>query len=202
MDLAGTINRALRRLPAWPVYLVAVLPPAWWFYLGLTGGLGAEPIRELEQRVGLLALQVLIASLAVTPLRRFTGINLIRFRRAIGLSGFYLVCFHLSVWLFLDVQVWSLIWADIVKRPYITIGMLGLALMVPLALTSNDLALRRLGPLRWRRLHRLAYPAAVLGAVHFVMLAKGWQLEPLLYLGAVLGLLGLRLVPSRRRQLA
>lgn len=198
MGLAQTINAWLRRVPVWPVYTIGALPPAWFFWLGLTGGLGVEPIKALEHRLGEIALQALIAALAVTPLRRFTGVSLLRFRRAIGLVAFYYVTCHLAVWLLLDVQIPALIWADIVKRPYITIGMAALLLLLPLAITSNDWSVRSLGPLRWRRIHWLAYPATVLGAVHFVMVAKGWQIEPLVYLGVILALLVARIPPARR----
>ncbi|WP_212523070.1 protein-methionine-sulfoxide reductase heme-binding subunit MsrQ [Actibacterium sp. MT2.3-13A] len=198
MALAEAINRALRPLPAWPLYLVGLLPAVWFFWLGLTGGLGPEPIKALEHRLGELALQLLLAGLAVTPLRRHFGVSLIRYRRAIGLLAFCYVTLHLAVWLFLDIGIWSQIWADILKRPYITIGMAGFALLVPLAATSNNWSVRRLGP-AWRRLHRLTYAAVLLGALHYVMLVKGWQIAPLLYLAAALGLLALRL-PRRQRR--
>ena len=103
-SIAERVNGALRRVPVWPVYVVGALPPLWFLYLGLTGGLGVEPIKELEHRLGELGLQVLIAALAVTPLRRFTGISLLRFRRAIGLIAFYYIACHLLVWLVLDIQ--------------------------------------------------------------------------------------------------
>ena len=199
--MVQTINTQLRRVPVWCVYILCALPAPWLFYLGLTGGLGVEPIEELEHRYGELALQFLIAGLAVTPLRQISGINLMRFRRAIGLVTFFYVVCHLLVWLFLDVQIWSEIWADIVKRPYITIGMLAFALMVPLALTSNDRSVRLLGA-AWRKLHKLVYVVAILGALHFVWLAKGFQIEPLLYMAAVLGLLAFRLPKRKRRVVA
>jgi sulfoxide reductase heme-binding subunit YedZ len=193
------VNGALRRVPTWPVYVLGALPPLWFLWLGLTGGLGVEPIKELEHRLGLLALQMMIATLAVTPLRRFTGVSLIRFRRALGLLTFYYIVCHLLVWLILDVGLLGQIWADIVKRPYITVGMAAFVLLVPLAATSSNRAIRWLGPQRWRRLHQLSYLAAILGAVHFVMLTKGFQIEPLAYLGAILLLLALRLeLPGRR----
>lgn len=197
MPVARTINGALRKLPVWPIYVAGALPPVWYFYLGLTGGLGVEPIKEFEHRLGILGLQMLIAVLAVTPLRNLTNISLIRFRRAMGLLTFYYIAAHLAVWLFLDVQIAAQIWADIVKRPYITIGMAGFVLMLPLAITSNNLSVRKLGP-RWRKLHKLVYPVALLGAVHFVMLRKGWQVEPLLYLAGIALLLVLRLPVMRR----
>lgn len=190
--LAERVNSAVRRVPVWLVYVVGLLPAPWFLYLGLTGGLGVEPIKALEHELGLFALQLLVAGLAITPLRRFAGINLIRFRRAVGVLAFTYVALHLLVWLVLDVQVLARIWADIVKRPYITIGMIGFVVMIPLALTSNNWSVRRLGP-RWRQLHKLTYIVVVLGAVHFVMLRKGFQIEPLAYLGAILLLLALRL---------
>jgi sulfoxide reductase heme-binding subunit YedZ len=169
----------------------------WLFWLGLSGGLGAEPIKALEHRYGLLGLQLLVGGLSITPLRRFGGVNLLRFRRAVGLLAFGYIAAHLLVWLVLDLRSFSLIWQDIVKRPYITIGMAGFLCLVPLAVTSNGWSVRKLGP-DWRRLHRLTYVAVVLGAVHFVMVAKGWQLEPLAYLAGALGLVALRL-PLRAR---
>lgn len=197
--LVDRINNTARKLPAWALYVVMPLPALWFLYLGLTGGLGAEPIKALEHELGEVALQILIAGLAITPLRRHLGINLLKFRRAIGLMAFLYVFLHLLVWLVLDVQILGQIWADIVKRPYITVGMAAFVLMLPLALTSNNWSVRRLGP-RWRKLHKLTYAVVLLGAVHFVMLVKGIQLEPLIYLALILGLLALRWRPSRQNQ--
>lgn len=199
MSFARSINGALRRVPVWPVYLIGALPPFWFFYLGLTGGLGVEPIKEFEHRLGEIALQALILALAITPLRRFTGVSLLKYRRAIGLIAFYYIVCHLLVWLVLDVQSPSRIWADILKRPYITVGMSAFVLLIPLALTSNDWSVRRLGAAGWKRVHWLVYPATILGSVHFVMLVKGWQIEPLVYLAVILALLAARIRPSRRR---
>lgn len=188
------LNSALRMVPPWLVYAVGVLPPVWLYYQGLTGQLGVDPVRRIERELGLLSLQVLIAVLAVTPLRRFAGLNLIRYRRALGLLCFGYVVVHLLTWLLLDIQLlWAQIGADLVKRPYITIGWLGFAVMVPLALTSNNRAIRRLGPTLWQRLHWLTYLAVLAGGVHFVMVRKGLQLEPLIYLGVIVWLLLLRL---------
>lgn len=200
--VAQRMNGVLRRVPTWPVYVVGALPPVWWFYQGITGGLGAEPIKTFEQLLGELALQMLIATLAVTPLRTFTNVNLVKFRRAMGLLVFYYVACHLLVWLVLDVQALDRIWADIVKRPYITIGMLAFALLVPLAATSNNWSIRKLGPKGWKRLHQLGYAAAVLGGVHFVMLAKTWQVQPLAYLAVILLLLAARIPLPKSRAVA
>lgn len=186
------LNRNIRRLPAWTLYLLGAAHIGWLFWLGLTGGLGVEPIKALEHIYGETGLRLLLAVLAVTPLRRFAGLNLLKFRRALGVLTFFYITAHLLVWLLLDVQLLSQIWADILKRPYITVGMLGFTLMLPLAVTSNNWSLRRLGR-GWRGLHRLTYPVALLGALHFVMLVKGFQIEPLIYLMAIVGLLALRL---------
>ena len=199
MDVAGAINRALRRVPAWPVYALGLAWMGWLFWLGLSGALGPEPINTLERRYGLVALQLLVAVLAVTPLRDRTGVNLLRFRRALGVTAFLFVLAHFLVWAVLDLQSLSRIGVELVRRPYITLGFAGFLLLVPLALTSNNPSIRRMGAASWRRLHRLTYPAALLAAVHFVWLVKGLPLEPFLYLAAIVLLLGLRLVPARRR---
>ena len=192
--LVDRINTFARRVPVWVIWVLYGSAVPWLLYLGMTGGLGAEPIKALEHELGAIALQLLIIGLAITPLRRFTGVNLLRFRRAIGLLAFGYVVLHLLVWAVLDVGALDRVWADITKRPYIMVGMAGFALMLPLALTSNNAAVRALGPL-WRRLHRLTYVVVLLGAVHFIMLRKGWQLEPLLYLLVICVILGLRLWP-------
>ncbi|MFV1497677.1 protein-methionine-sulfoxide reductase heme-binding subunit MsrQ [Phaeobacter sp. JH20_02] len=191
------INDTIRVVPIWLIYLLGVLPAGLLFYQGLSGALGPEPIKALEHEYGKLALQLLVVTLAVTPLRRLLGLNLMRFRRAIGLLCFLYVSCHLMVWLLLDVQLLGQILADIVKRPYITIGMAAFVLMLPLALTSNNASVRRLRG-KWRSLHRLTYPAALFGALHYVMLVKGFQLEPLIYMGLILLLLALRLPAVQR----
>ena len=192
------VNQTIGRVPPWLVYLIAVFPPVWFVWLGATGGLGVEPISKLEHKLGELALQLLIATLALRPLREVTGINLLKLRRALGVITFFYVLLHLLVWLVLDVQIPAQIWADIVKRPYITVGMVAFVLMIPLAITSNNLSLRKMGPKRWRRLHQLTYPVVVLASLHFVMLSKGFQYEPYIYLGISLLLLAFRFTGFRR----
>jgi sulfoxide reductase heme-binding subunit YedZ len=178
------INSALRRVPPRLIYVVAAAWAAWMFWRGVTGDLGADPVKALEHTYGERALQLVVLGLAITPLRRYAGLNLIRFRRAIGVTTFFLVLAHVTVWAVLDVQSLARVWADIVKRPYITVGMAALALLIPLAITSNNWSVRRLGP-KWRKLHKLTYPMALLAAVHYVWLAKGFQIEPLVYLFVV-----------------
>lgn len=179
---------------------MATLWVVWLFYLGLTGGLGVEPINALEREYGELGLKMMILGLMVTPLRKWTGLNLLKFRRAIGVTTFFLILAHFLVWAVLDVQTLERVWTEIVKRPYVTIGMAGFTLLIPLALTSNNLSLRKLGPLRWRKLHKLTYPAAVLGGIHYLWLVKGFQIEPIIYMFIIMGLIALRYVPNLRRQ--
>ncbi len=202
MPVIETVNKTLRLVPAWLIYPVALAYAAWLFWLGVTGGLGAEPIRALERALGRPTLYLLVGGLMITPLRQFSGLNLIRFRRAVGLSCFFFVCLHLLVWLVLDVQDPGRIWADIVKRPYVTGGMAGFALLIPLAVTSNNWSLRKLGPVRWRKLHRLVYLAAILGGVHYLLLVKGWQIRPMVFLAVIILLVAMRYIKRQQRRVA
>ena len=194
------INAALRPIPTWAVYILYLLPVPWLLNLGLTDGLGREPIKALEHELGEIALQLLIIGLCVTPLRQYLGLNLMKFRRAFGVLAFIYVALHLLVWVVLDMSLlWSQMWADIWKRPYITVGMAGFLVLVPLAVTSNNLSVRKLGAASWRKLHKLTYLAVLLGGIHYLWLVKGIQIEPILYMAVILGLLGLRLVKPQRR---
>lgn len=190
------LNQLLRKLPAWPLYVLGGLYPMWLLWQGLTGALGVDPVKVMEHALGEAGLQLVIAGLCISPMRRFGGVNLIKFRRAIGVLAVSYIGLHLLVWLVLDVQIPSQIWADILKRPYITIGMGAFVMMLPLAITSNNWSVRKLGR-RWQKLHKLTYVVAGLGGLHFVMLVKGFQIEPLIYMGAIIVLLGLRRVPRQ-----
>ncbi|MBA84452.1 protein-methionine-sulfoxide reductase heme-binding subunit MsrQ [Thalassobius sp. S69A] len=192
------VTGMLRTVPPWLIYLGGAAWATFLFWQGATGRMGPEPIKALEHAYGEAALIALLAGLAITPLRRFLGLNLLRFRRAVGLTAFFFVVCHVLVWAVLDVQSVQRVWADILRRPYITVGMAGLALLLPLAMTSNNRALRWLGP-RWRQLHRLTYPAVFLAAVHFVMLRKGLQAEPMIYLLGTCLLLALRFLKRASR---
>ena len=172
----------------------------WLLYQAQTGALGREPIKALEHELGELALQLLILGLTITPLRRHLGLNLIKFRRMIGVLAFTYVALHLLVWVVLDMSLlWGQMWNDIWKRPYITVGMLGFVALVPLAITSNNLSVRKIGAGAWRKLHKLTYVAVLAGGVHYLWLARGFQLEPILYMVVSVGLLVLRL-PKRRAE--
>ena len=178
-----------------PIVFLAALVPLGLLAYGGRGDLGANPIETITHQTGLWTLILLLATLSITPLRRFTGINwLIQYRRMIGLFAFFYGCLHLTTYLWLD-QSFDLhaIVKDVYKRPFITAGFTGFMLMVPLALTSTKGWIRRLGK-RWQILHRLIYFSAAAGVTHFIWLVKKDIREPLIY-GAILAvLLGVRVV--------
>ena len=200
--MAGRASGIADSLIGWGIYVVGLMPAAVYFWLGATGGLGADPVREFEQTLGLWALRFLILTLAVTPLRELAGVNLLRYRRALGLLAFWYAAMHFTVYLTLDRGLlWGTILPDIAKRPFITLGFSALVLLVPLALTSNRLSIRRLGR-NWRRLHRLIYVAAALAAVHYLMATKVVDATQAAHVGLIVLLLAYRLVrpliPRRR----
>jgi sulfoxide reductase heme-binding subunit YedZ len=185
------------------LWLLVVIPALVLVAQLLLDQLGAEPIEALEHASGVWALRLLAASLAVTPLMRVTGWGwLVGQRRFLGLSTFFWALGHLSVYIVLDQFFdWSAIGQDILKRLYITVGMLAFVLMIPLALTSTKAAIRRLGGKRWNRLHRLVYVTAVAGCVHFLWAVKKDREEPILYAAVfvVLFVLRVALRPSGLR---
>ncbi|MBB2972255.1 protein-methionine-sulfoxide reductase heme-binding subunit MsrQ [Mesorhizobium sp. RMAD-H1] len=196
MAATDIARRAKRRGDAliWALYGIGFLPALWSFYLGSTGGLGADPVKEFEHRLGLWTLRFLILTLMVSPLREIFSINLLRYRRALGLLAFYYGVMHFSVYMILDQALdLNAVLADIVKRPFITIGMASLLILVPLAVTSNAWSIRRMGR-NWTRLHRLIYVAAAGGAIHFILSVKSWPAEPVIYAAIVTVLLTWRIV--------
>ncbi|RYH01514.1 protein-methionine-sulfoxide reductase heme-binding subunit MsrQ [Salipiger sp. IMCC34102] len=199
MTLSQRINGWLRPVPAWPLYILTAIYTVWMFYLAATGQMGVEPINTLEREYGEMALKLLIAGLIVTPLRTWTGVNLVKFRRAIGLCAFFLVLAHFLVFAILDVQSLGRVVTEVIERPYVTVGFVAFVLLIPLAVTSNNRSIRKLGPVRWRNLHKLTYPVAVLSGLHYVWLVKGWPIEPFAYMAVILALLVLRLKWTRIR---
>lgn len=205
MDVAGKINGALRKLPAWTIYKVGAVYAVWQFWLALNQiePYLVEPINVLERAYGEVGLKLMVLGLLVTPLRKWTGVNLIKFRRAIGVTAFFFVLAHFLVFAILDVQSVSRVWTEIVKRPYVTVGMASFLMLIPLAVTSNNLSVRKMGSATWRKLHKLTYPAAILGAVHYLWLVKGFQIEPIIYLMIILVLVATRYTHMwRQRQSA
>ena len=197
---AFTRKRRPLQWKVWLLYAAGFLPAISTFYLGATGSLGADPVKSFEQSLGLWAIRFLILTLCITPLRDIAGINLLRYRRALGLLAFYYALLHFTVYLVLDQALnFQVLLADIARRPFITIGMAGLALLVPLALTSNNWSIRRLGT-GWIRLHRLVYLVIAGGAVHFLLAVKSWPAEPVIYALFIALLLLWRIFPRRLRK--
>jgi methionine sulfoxide reductase heme-binding subunit len=189
------LNAFARRVPTAVVYGLGTVPLALLILGAVQNSLGTDPVKAIEHRLGELGLQFLLASLTITPLRRL-GVNLMRFRRAFGLLAFGYVALHLVAWVWLDMGLrWSEVATDLWKRPYVILGMLGFAALVPLALTSTNAAIRRMGPKAWGRLHRLAYLALGAGLLHLVLLSKVWTAELLVYVALGIVLLGVRLIP-------
>jgi methionine sulfoxide reductase heme-binding subunit len=177
------------------VFLAALVPLALLGIGALHNDLGANPIEEITHQTGLWTLILLLSTLSITPLRRFTGINwLIQFRRMIGLFAFFYGCLHLTTYLWLDQSFdFHAIIKDVYKRPFITAGFTAFMLMVPLALTSTQGWIRRLGK-RWQLLHRLIYFSAAAGVTHFIWLVKKDLREPLIYATVFGVLMAIRVV--------
>jgi len=205
-----TRETAIRWVAKPIVFAAALVPLAWiaWTAVasgfGPTGPLGANPIEYINRYLGDWAIRFLLMALAVTPVRGITGWTpLMRFRRMIGLFAFFYVCLHLSSYIGLDQFFdWREIWRDIVKRNYITVGMVNFVLLASLAATSTNGMVQRLGGKRWTRLHKLIYPASILACFHFYMMRKGVQLEPIIYAGICALLLGYRVVAFWKRKAA
>jgi sulfoxide reductase heme-binding subunit YedZ len=191
------------------VWAVALTPLARLLYGYWTDDLTVNPIEYVTRELGETALRLLLASLALTPLRILFGLGWpVTLRRLLGLFAFFYVCLHFAVWIVLDHFFdWRTMTDDVLKRPWITVGVLALLLLTPLAATSTTGMIRRLGGVAWRRLHRLVYVAAVLGVLHYVWLAKKVLIAPWVYAAVLAVLLGIRAADAvrkllRRRRLA
>ncbi len=189
------------------VFLICLLPALNLALGWYDDALGANPIETITRASGEWTLRFLLITLAVTPLRRYTGMHwLLRLRRMLGLFAFAYGAAHLTTYLWLDQFFdWQAIANDILERPFITVGFAAFVLLIPLAATSNSFAIRKLGGRRWQSLHRSSYAIAILGVVHFWWLVKADLLEPLVYALILAVLLGLRAwwrELERRRQLS
>lgn len=189
-------RRQLLRGAKWTVGVMALAPAARLGWLLLQDRLGANPIAEIMNRLGFWTLTLLLACLAMTPLKIITGWTWpIALRKLLGLLAFAYVCLHFSVYLAVD-QFFDFaeIGRDIVKRKFITVGFVAFLLLIPLAITSTSGMMKRLGARRWKRLHRLIYLAACLGVIHFIWRVKSDLRQPLIFAGVLVLLLAVRLV--------
>jgi len=194
MNLRNLDDRTLRLLKAL-IFCAALIPLGKLIVAGIQGGLGANPIEKITHTTGWWTLTFLLITLSVTPLRKLTGWSWpIRLRRMLGLYAFFYGSLHFSTYLVLDQFFdWRAIVKDIAKRPYITVGFPAYVLMIPLAITSTNAMMRRLGGQRWRALHRLVYVTATGGVVHFWWLVKKDIREPALFAVLLSILLGFRI---------
>ena len=199
--------------PRWlrPVVFAASLLPAVWVigaiasdYFNGTRLLGSNPIKEAEHFTGRWVLRFLMFTLAVTPIRQTFGWNwLQKYRRMLGLFAFSYALIHLSIYFVLDLELkWGDLAEDIIKRPYITIGMAAFAMLIPLAITSTAKMVKRLGGKRWAALHRTIYAIVILGTIHFWMAVKRDITDPLIFALIFAVLLGYRVLAWRRRRAA
>jgi sulfoxide reductase heme-binding subunit YedZ len=189
------------------VFILSLLPLAYYGWGAWHDTLGANPIEAVTRGMGTWTLNFLLITLAVTPLRKLTGWHaVLRLRRMLGLFTFFYAVLHLTSYLWFDQFFdWGEIAQDILKRPFITVGMAAFVLLVPLAATSSNFAIRRLGGRRWQALHRTVYVIGILAVLHYSWLVKADQSQPLLYGGILAVLLGLRAwwrEVERREQLA
>jgi methionine sulfoxide reductase heme-binding subunit len=188
-----------------PAVFAASLAPLAWLTCALFGWLGCsagvDPVKFLELECGQTALNFIFLTLLVTPVRQLAGLaHLVRLRRMLGLFAFFYAALHFTVYLVLDLDLdWRMLGADIAKRPYITVGFSALLMLIPLAVTSTNRMMRRLGR-RWAKLHRLVYVIAMLGVWHFYWQEKVDVREPLLYAAALALLLGYRAVRTWRQR--
>lgn len=176
------------------IWLAALAPLA---ILGweLSQDLGANPVETMLRTTGDWVIRLLLVSLAITPLRWILPSSApIKFRRLLGMFSFFYACLHLSIWIVLENDLDpSLVWADILKRPFVTAGMTAFVMLLLLAITSTRGWIRRLGK-RWTLLHKLVYPAAIAGIIHFIWIQKAGLTEPLIYAAILTVLLGARLI--------
>ncbi|MGY1487919.1 sulfite oxidase heme-binding subunit YedZ [Methylobacillus pratensis] len=183
------------------IFILGLLPLARLLWLGFTDQLGANPVEFIEHSTGTWALVSLLLSLAITPLRLLLGWGwLLPVRRMLGLFMFFYACLHFMAYLWLDHWFdWPEIAQDILKHPYVLVGFLALILSVPLAATSSDAMMRKLGK-RWKTLHTLSYPVAILAVLHYLWLVKQDISQPVMYALILLGLLSIRIIYRLRNK--
>jgi len=178
------------------IWAMMLAPLGWLIWLGFNGGMGAEPISFMNRYLGDWAIRILILSIAVTPVSQiFKFKSILKYRRLIGLFCFFYAFLHLTSYVAIDQFFdFKAIWNDIIKRNYITVGMVSFVILLALAITSPKIMVKKMGGKRWRLLHKCIYLAAPLVGFHFIMMRKGFQLEPLIYSAVIAGLLGFRLI--------
>lgn len=191
------------------VWALCLAPLAWLGWLATDTfvyggrGLSANPVEFINLYLGDWAIRILLVSLAVTPFKILTGWKqVVRLRRLLGLFAFFYVALHVTNYVVLDQFFdWLAIWNDIIKRWYITVGMVGLLCLIPLAITSTKGWIKRIGGKNWNKLHKIVYVAGAAACLHFFMMRKGIQLEPIIYGGIFITLMAIRMIEPMKRKL-
>ena len=197
-SLFDLVRASVRRLRSWHIYLSLLVPLLFLAYDLLSGQLGVDPMRAIEKSLGVTAIYILILTLCITPFSLLTGINFIRFRRAFGLMSFFYIILHFSTWLLLDMQLrWVEIAESLTRKPFIVFGMMGFLLLIPLAATSNNYSMKRLGKY-WQKLHKLIYVAIILGGIHYLMMEKTLQNDAIITFIIIIVLISLRFFKIRK----
>ena len=197
-SLFDLVRASVRRLRSWHIYVSLLVPLLFLTYDLLSGRLGVDPMRAIEKSLGVTAIYILILTLCITPFSVLTGINFIRFRRAFGLMSFFYIILHFSTWLLLDMQLrWVEIAESLTRKPFIVFGMMGFLLLIPLAATSNNYSMKRLGKY-WPKLHKLIYVAIILGGIHYLMMEKTLQNDAIITFIIIIVLISLRFFKIRK----
>ena len=197
-SLFDLVRASVRRLRSWHIYVSLLVPLLFLAYDLLSGQLGVDPMRAIEKSLGVTAIYILILTLCITPFSLLTGINFIRFRRAFGLMSFFYIVLHFSTWLLLDMQLrWVEIVESLTRKPFIVFGMMGFLLLIPLAATSNNYSMKRLGKY-WPKLHKLIYVAIILFGIHYLMMEKTLQNDAIITFIIIIVLISLRFFKIRK----
>ena len=178
-----------------PIFIILLIPSFLWSYQFIVGDLGVNPIEKLMDKLGEMALRLIVLTLFISSLADFKNLrSLIEIRRMIGLFAFYYVSLHFLSYIILDhfFDI-NFIIQDIIKRPFITFGFLSFIFLIPLAITSTKKIVKRIGYKSWKKIHYLIYPAAILSSFHFFMLVRANKIEPAIYIGLIFLLLGYRI---------
>ena len=183
-----------RHLPVSLLYLILLTPIPLYFYWGVVNQLGPDPLRFIEHKYGELGLVFLLITLSISPLLRYAKINLVKFRRCFGLVAFYYIVSHILVYFFLDIGLsMDLLLSDLQKRYYIIAGFFAFITLIPMALTSNNFAVRKLNIMTWKKIHNFVYIAIILSIFHFILMSKTWTEELYFYTLVTVIILALKL---------
>ena len=193
-----TLNNLFRSLPVPFVYCSLLVPIPLYFFLGVANRLGPDPLRYLEHKYGELGLIFLLATLAISPILRYSKVNIVKFRRCIGLVSFYYIVSHICIYVFLDIGLsMEILMSDLKKRYYIIAGFCAFMTLLPLAVTSNNYTVRKLKIRTWKKIHNFIYIAIILSIFHFILMSKTWTGELYFYTALTVVILFLKIKETK-----